>query len=252
MIGIALMAAAQLFGEVSTSIGKYEVSKKKETIYAVGFINLILTTVFFLLMAAFGKVDFSFSLASLPTFALRVVFEIIALFVGLRAVLLADRSTFAFLHTLTIPLLLAVDVMLIFLLLNHGLSPKGKIHCLLTSIVVTVTISLFKYNVTHFNSVAAEQSIMMIILIIVLLVAAKFYTKENLFKYLTKPIFLLQAALAGVSHVCLSFAFLFAPASILVTAKRCFEIVIAVAFGKAYPDASFEVVNDKTYLNFIL
>src|SRR5438128_6890539 len=111
MIGIILVGIAGFFAEIGTSIGKYEVAHKKESLYAMGFLSGVWSSSF-LIIIGFVRHDFIFSTASLPTFLLRAVLEIILLFVSLNAVLTADRSTFSFLRTLTIPLLLIADLSL--------------------------------------------------------------------------------------------------------------------------------------------
>ena len=112
MIGILLIAAGEFFGEIGASIGKYEMAHKKESIYAVGFLDAIWTTLFLMIIAFLRNADFVFSFQSLPTFITRAVLEVVLVFVSIHAVLKADRSTFSFLRTLTIPLLLVVDIAL--------------------------------------------------------------------------------------------------------------------------------------------
>src|SRR3989338_10538360 len=111
MFGIILIAAAGVFEETGTVIGKYEVAHKKESLYAMGFLSSVWASLF-LIVIGLALDDLIFSLASLPTFLLRMVLEVILLFVSLNAVLAADRSTFSFLRTLTIPLLLVADLAL--------------------------------------------------------------------------------------------------------------------------------------------
>jgi hypothetical protein len=250
MPGIILTALSQLFAESATSMGKYEAEHNRESLYAMGFLNSFWTTVF-LIGIGLVQHDLVFSLASLPTFALRMVLEMTLMIVTLHAVLEAERSTFAFLRILTIPLLLMVDLALgyslstfqvlgiscvvvgfVFLLTNHGLSKRGKLYSLLSAVLAVATISLYKYDITHFNSVAAEQAVMNSILLIMLIVLARVRTRENLFAYLTKPAFILQSVISGFSGVFLSYAYVFAPASIITSTKRSFEMVGAIVFGR--------------------
>jgi len=253
MTGIVLVALGQIFAETSISFGKSEVKKKEESIYAFGFLQAIWSAIFLLVIGIFIRDNFVFTLASLPTFLSRAGIEMVLVFISIHAIIEAERSTFAFIHTLTIPLLLVVDTYLgysfttkqllgisaiviafIFLLLNHGLSKKGKILSLASSVMAVGTISLYKYNITHFNSVEAEQALMLIIVILTLAIAAWFKNRENLFKEILEPKFFLQSASSGVAHVLVSFAYLFAQASIIVTAKRSFEILLSLVSGKSY------------------
>ncbi len=252
MIGILLIAISELFAEASTSIGKYEAAKKKESLYAMGFLSSIWATVF---LVAYGvyQGEFYFAMASLPTFALRAGLEIILVFVSLNAILTADRSTFTFLRTLTIPLLLVADFMLgytltvmqvlgvslmavaiILLYFNHGMSRRGKMLSVLSATLAVGTVTLYKYNITYYNSVAAEQAYLHAIVLVVLIIAAWVRVRENVFRSLVKPILLAQSLLAGIATVFMSFAFLFAPASVIMAAKRAFEVLAAILFGQTY------------------
>jgi len=250
MIGVVLVAIAQVFAEIGTSMAKYEVVRKHESILAMGFLNAFWST-FFLLALGLFKGSFVFSLESLPTFLLRTVLELILMFVSLHAVIVADRSTFAFLRTLTIPLLLIVDLMLGYsitlwqiagialmiaafsmLTLEKGLSRKGKMLSLLSALIPVATLSLYKYNITNFNSVEAEQTLIHVIIVVVLLLIAWFQTGENLFGYMRHPRYLAQSIVAGIAYVFLSYAYLYAPASVITAAKRACEILGAILSGR--------------------
>lgn len=252
MLGIALITLASIFAEASTSIGRYEVKHRKETLYAMGFLSGFWATVF-LLIYGLTWGEFRFSMESLPTFGLRLVLEALLLFVTLHATIAADRSTVAFLRTFTIPLLLIADITLgytlpmneilgvslivialLLLLMNHGLSRRGKLLSLFSALIAVGTITLYKYDITHFNSVEAEQALMHVVLLIVLVVAAKLHTGENAARHLFRPVFLAQSLLAGVATVLFSFAFLFAPASVITAVKRSLEIFGSIIAGRRY------------------
>lgn len=253
MLGITLVALGALFAQIGTSIGKYEVTNKRESLYAMGFLHALSATIFLIIIAIFWRGEFVFSLASIPTFAARAVLEIIALFVGLNAIAQADRSTFSFLKVLAIPLLLVVDtvlgyeislsqmigisivaVSLLLLLINHGLSRRGKILSTLAALLAVGTLSLYKYNITHYNSVEAEQIVMLIILMGTIIIVAQIHLRENVFKTLTHKLFIFQSVASGIGTVFISFAFLFAPASIITTAKYSLEILTSMIFGRTY------------------
>lgn len=253
MFGILLILIGSVFDEAGTVIGKFEVAHKKESLYAMGFLGTIWATMLFGLTGWWMGLPFVFVPESLPTFLLRAVMEVVLMFVVLHAVLAADRSTFSFLRILTIPLLLATDLLLgyvisplqmagvvvivcalVFLLLNHGLSRKGKFLTLLGAVLAVGTASLYKYDITHFNSITAEQMTLYSILLGSLLFAGRWYAKENLFRYLLKPVFLFQSLAAGFGALAVSFAFLFAPASIVMAAKRAFEVLTSIVSGNRY------------------
>lgn len=253
MTGIVLVALAELFAEFSVSVGKYQIAHKRESLFAMGFLSAFWATIFLAGIGLMSESAFVFSLASLPTFLTRAVLEILLMFITLSALIAADRTTFSFLRVLTIPLLLATDlwigyavsmteimgislivVALVFLLLNHGLSPRGKILSLVSAILAVATISLYKYDITHYNSVAAEQTLMHSIILVAMVSGGAFYARENVLRYLLHPLFLAQSIAAGVASVLLSFGFAFGHPSVIMAAKRSFEIVASVVSGQAY------------------
>lgn len=252
MFGIALIALAECFAEASISIGRYEVKHRKETLYAMAFLSAAWTTVF-LAIYTLTWGEFRFTLESLPTFTARLILESLLLFVSLNALIKADRSTFAFLRIITIPLLLAADIALgytvsitemlgisfivlalIILFLNHGLSRRGKFLSILSGLIAVATVTLYKYDITHFNSVEAEQILTYATLIILIIVVAKIHTGENVVRHMFQPLFLAQSLFAGIATALFSFAFLFAPASVITSAKRAFETFTAVISGRSY------------------
>ena len=249
MLGVVLSFTSALFGEIASSLGRYEVIKKEESAYSMAFLNLFWGAVI-LFVIAILRDSFVFSWASLPTFALRSVLEIVQITVAIRALIDADRSTFGFLRIITLPLLLLVDVMLgydilpaqlagigliifslIFLFINHGLDRKGAGHVLFISLNAVITISLFQYDIKHFNSVEAEQGIMHLILMSYLFLMAYLVAGENPLRLIRRPAILLQSGSMGIGIVLHSFAFMFAPASIVSTAARSGDILFSALAG---------------------
>lgn len=256
-----MVALATLSAEVGTTIGKAESAAQKESIFTMGFLNLMWGTLFMLSLAFLVPKDFFaagfpggfvFAAASLPTFIPRIFFEVLQLHVTLLAVVRAERSTFGFLRIITIPLLLVADIALgysvgvvqmigiglvalslIFLFINHGIKRNGAFLVLFSAVNAVMTISLYKYDITHFNSVEAEQSIVMLILLTYCFVQARL-RECNPFPLLARPVFLLQSLASGGGSVLFSFAFLFGPASVIVTAKRSFVILWAMLSGNMY------------------
>ncbi|OGZ02616.1 MAG: hypothetical protein A2430_00350 [Candidatus Liptonbacteria bacterium RIFOXYC1_FULL_36_8] len=252
MVGLFLILIASTFSEIGVSIGKIEVKKKKDSIYSMGFLSLFIGTVFFFLIALI-KNSFVFSLASLPTFIPRVILEILLTFFTVSAIVKADRSTYSFIKVGTLPLLVIADLVLgyelqayqiigvgiiIFalavLFLNHGINKKGIFYSALSAILAVATLSLFKYDITKYNSVEAEQGIISVILLIYLFFMARLITKENPLKLLKKKEFFAQSFFEGMGSVLVSFAFIFAPASIITTALRSFSVLAAMISGSIY------------------
>src|SRR3989344_9678468 len=238
MFGIIITGIATFFDEIATAIGKYEVAERKESVYTMGFLNMFWGALIFFGIAFFIRKTFAFSLESLPTFGVRVMLELLQAHVAVLAVTMADRSTFSFIRTGTIPLLLAVDIILgysitagniagiiiialgfLILFINHDIQKRGAWLTLFITVNSVATISLFKYDITHFNSIEAEQGLMTLIL---------------MFSFFRKRIFLGQSLSSGVGGIINSFAYGFAPASIITAASRSFEIFWAIISGKKY------------------
>lgn len=252
MIGIILASASALMDEVSAAVGKWEIQHKREGIYTYGFLNCfwILVT---LVTIAVVKGDFVFSLESLPLFALAAVLEMAQVYSSLHAIVKAERSTLGFLMILTIPLLLVVDFLLgyqltvsamlgiglivvglIFLLINHGLDKKGVGYVLFSAFNAVATISLYKYLITHYNSVAGQQIPMFLIVLVFLYIMARVVSKQDPFKYLLRREFLAQSVSRGLSGAFISFAYVYAPASVITSAKRGLAVLLSIVSGRAY------------------
>lgn len=253
MFSLILVLLGEGATQISASIGKYEAMRHRESIFALGFLSFIWTIPFLLIWGTVGPGSLAFAPASIPTFTLRIILELMMLVITIRALIEADRSTFSFLRTLTIPLLLSVDLFIgyqistyqligialvmagsMLLATRKVLSRKGKILSLLSAIIAVGTISLFKYNITHFNSVEAEQLYSHIIIAAILWVGAYVRTGENLFAYLKKKTFFQQSLMAGIGHVFLAFSYLYTAPSVVTAARRTFEILISIVIGRKY------------------
>ena len=253
MIAFFLLFIANSFVEIGTTIGKDQTQKRQHSIYTMGFLNLLWSTVFFLFFAFFVRQGFFFSLASLPTFIPRVILEIVQAHFTVLAIKHASRSTFSFIRVLTIPLLLIVDlilgyrlnphqilgiviiaVALILLLVRRSLKTKGIFFVLFTAVNAVITLSLYKYDITHFNSVEAEQSLALSVVTAYFMIMALLVAKENPLRFLAKPIFLTQSLLNGAGDVIISFSYLFAPASVITTIKRSISVLFSVMSGHFY------------------
>lgn len=253
MIGVILTSIGTFFEEISLSIGKIKVNNHEESPYTMGFLSLIWAAILILVIGFARKSDFAFSMASLPTFSIRALLEILQLYISVLATAQADRSTFGFIRILTIPLLLGVDVSLgyfiglkqfigigfilsafILLLLSNGINKKGILLVLFTAINAVATISLFKYNITRYNSIEAEQLLIYLILIIFFFAFARYIAKENPLKFLRKPVFFAQSLSQGIGGALDSFAFGFGSASIILAAKRASAILWSTLSGNFY------------------
>lgn len=271
MFGLLLVFLASLFGELGSSVGKREVALKKESIYSVGFLDLLWGTAFFFAYALATPSSFIFDFASLPIFLTRVAFEIGVAYCTVHAVALADRSTFGFLRILTLPFLLLVDlglgytlsltqligisviaVSLIILFINHGIKRKGAGYVVAGALLAVVTISLYKYDITHYNSVSAEQGIMSLIIMTFYYLMARFVSHENPFRLLRNPAIFAQSLACGVGQVFMSFAYLLAPASIISTASRSFNALASLIAGDVYFKEKYIFVKGTAFVIMVI
>lgn len=252
MLSVLFATISSFIGEISSSVIKFEVDHKKETVYTAGFINMIFGLLAFSALAIFrGK--FVFSLASLPTFSLRAILEILQAQVTMFALVKADRSTNAFVRNLTIPLLLIVDlaigfsvgvnqwigILLIFAVLAvilafHVINLRGIGYPLFTAVNAVATISLFKYNITYFNSVEADQILIYIILLIYFFLAARFFGKENPLKALKNKLLLGQGIFNGIAGLFGAFAISLGNPGIAMTAERSSAVLAGIISGRNY------------------
>ncbi len=250
-VGLLLILISSLALEVSSSIGKAQVKKRHETLAVMGFLGVFWSCIWFGIIGLAGA-EFSFSVASVPTFGLRLGLEILLMHITLKALVTADRSTYSFLHLVTVPVLLIVDlvlgyeikagqiagiVLLVFTLswlFHHpGISRKGTGLIVASSLLAVVTTSLFKYDITHYNSVLAEQSIVLVTLLGFFWWQAKRH-RTNPWSYLLRPLPQAQSFVGGLGVMLLSYAFLFAPASVVMAARRTLAVLWSVLAGNIY------------------
>jgi drug/metabolite transporter (DMT)-like permease len=252
MFGIFLTAIGTFFEEISSSFGKWEILHKEENIYTFGFINYFWVLIIFIIFAVV-KNNFIFNPASIPILGVSLILEMAQTYSTLHAIKEADRSTLGFLMIGTIPLLLVVDIILgykvnllnifgisaiilglIILLVNHGINKKGIGYVIFSTINAAATISIYKYCITHFNSVEAQQIITFSFLLIFLFIMSIWKFKENPFYYIFKKKFLFQSISNGVGGVIVSFAYVFAPASVITSGKRASSVLWAIISGNKY------------------
>lgn len=249
MFGVILTSASSFFSEVFSVIGKREVASNRQSVYTMGFLLVFWGAILFL-GTIFWKASFNFSLASLPTFIPRIFIEIILTSIALKATITTDRSTFSFIRTATLPLLLIVDLFmgysisvmqmigigvimltLVISFVGQGVSKKGIKLVVWSAILPVPTLSLFKYNITHYNAVEAEEFLIALSLLAYFFFMAKRYYNENPIKFLVRPLFFKQSFSEGLAMVFNSFAYLFAPASVITSAKRSSATLWAVLSG---------------------
>jgi drug/metabolite transporter (DMT)-like permease len=252
MLGVLLAGISSAFNEVAISIGKKQVGDGAVSYYSFGFVDLLFGTAIILALGVWFN-DFAFSLASLPTFLPRVFLEIVQSQLTVIALVKADRSDYGFLRTLTIPLLLLVDIALGyqirevqilgmgiivlaigFLFYREGAKGAGKWLVLATAVNAVATLSLYKYDITHFNSVAAEQGIICLILMLYFFMTARLLARENPLHFLRRPVFLFQTFMSGTATATNAFAYQFAPTAVIVASLRATATLFALLSGRLY------------------
>ncbi|EKE10912.1 MAG: hypothetical protein ACD_15C00177G0002 [uncultured bacterium] len=253
MVGMLLIFVGSFFVEIFDSIGKNKVNNHEESRSTMAFLSVFWGAIFLFLIAIFKEGSFVFQVASLPILLVRVVLDIIQTYVTVTAISRADRTTFGFIRIITIPLLLLVDVYLgyeitplamggVFIIimglmalsLNKGIGKDGVGWVTFSAVNGVITISLFKYNITHFNSVVADQLLVYMMTLIFFTLFSVFREKENPFAFLKKPQFLLQSVSVGIGGIIESFAYNYGAASVITAAKRVGSIFWSVVSGGLY------------------
>lgn len=252
MFGIFLALTSSLFTEISTIIGKKEIENHTESVEAMGFLTYFWTMIWYLSIVLY-KGGFVFSLASLPTFIVRTILEIILAHTVLYAVTRSDRSTFSFIRVGTIPLLLIIDLVLgysfdikkiigigcilfslLFVFTRKEINKKGIGLLIITVFMAATTISLYKYNISHFNSVETEQFFITYILLIYFSSRIVIKDRVNPLRFLVHYPFSVQSMVRGIAGVCAGFAYQFAPASIITSVDRSGGIFWSIISGGVF------------------
>lgn len=250
MLGVFLQSIASLFQEISCSVGKREVNAGRESIFMMGFFQHLAGVSLFGLLLLLGFEKFVFNPASLWLFGPRVILEILQLHITLLAIDRVDRSTFGFVKVGTVPLLLLVDLLIgyqvlpfqivgmvlligvfLYMFIGKVIDKKGMGLLLFSTINPVLTISMYKYNIVHYNSIGAEQGIIYLILLIYLFGIIRWKTKEKLGKYFRRPVSLVQALADAFGSIIASYAFLFAPASVITAATRSAGVLWSTLSG---------------------
>jgi hypothetical protein len=253
MWGVLLTGIGTFFEEVGTSLGKTQVSERRYGIYSLGWIQSSASALFFLILSLVHRQAFYFSAASIPFFGLRILLEVTLAHLSCLAVIKAERSTFSFIRTGTIPLLLIIDAwggyrFTLFQIIGIGiiittlglffltrtLNSNGAGLTILCTILAAATISLYKYTITHYNSVAADQLLISIPIILYFSYSALFRAHERPWHFLTQPQVIVQVACGAITGLAGNYAYVFAPASVIVAARRSTAVLWSIISGKMY------------------
>ena len=252
MLGVLLAGIGSIFDEVALSIGKKQISDGFVSHYTFGFLSQFLSALF-ITTIGFLFADLNFSLDSLPTFIPRVAVSILMMQLFVIAISKVDRGAFGFIRLSTIPLLLGADLFLGYSLSNLQIlgiilvvipigvlfysdltKGRGMLLVLAVAALAAIDLSLYKYDISHFNSVASEQAIMSLIISLYFFLSSTLIRGENPLSFLRQKIYMVQSGSSGVAYVVSSFAYLYAPASIIVTAFRGFSVLFSILSGTFY------------------
>lgn len=253
LLAAAFIIVASFLAEIGGSVGKYAVNHKFESIYSLGFLNMIWAVGVYAGTLALRPELWSFSWASLPTLSVRIVLECVQAYMSLKAVDMASRSAFAIIRSATIPLVLVADMFLgilpdtlqiagivivlvtmVTLGLMGDIERKGIGFVWFSAINAAILLILFKYDTLHFNSILSEQFLVGLPLIVFLYVGARWEGESPLRLALRRPIILIPCAMSGVTSLLSSFAFGWLPLSIATTMDRGLSAVWGVLFGRTY------------------
>src|SRR3989338_2303064 len=253
MLGGLLVFVGEGIQEISSSLGKQLLSRRELSYAFYGTLNYFLVAVFFLAVAFIGGQSLVFNSAAAGFFAARFFVEIAQAEVSLRALATADRTTFGFVRVLTIPLLLLVDLALgyplsflelsgialvivaLSLYFLHEHTPRTGVGLtLFTAVNAVVGISLYKYNITHFHSVAFEQFYICVLISLYFLFRTKAHERSAFVQLLLQPKVIPQLFAHAAASVLVSFAYLYGAASLILALTRASTVFWSAVAGMLY------------------
>lgn len=251
MFVLPIVLASTFLEEISETMGKKGVRQRHETVANLAFLLLFWALIFLVAATALGA-KFVINPKSLPLLAARVVIEIALNYTAATAIVRADRSTLSFMRTLTIPLVLATDVILGYHLtqlqiagvcvLFTGLAAtlyhnadgrRGSGLGILVAFLAATSATLYKWDISHYNSVTGEQ-IVIYTSVLVFFYAISIINGTSPIKLLLRPATGVQSISNGLGLAIESFAFSFAPASVVVALKRTLAVVWSILFGHRF------------------
>jgi len=252
MIWLLLWIIWTFFSEINNSITKNKTEKYH--FLKVWVISSFFWVLIFILSWAykyyFTDIDLYLNKESIALLATRLVFEILQSYFTILALKHCDRSTFSIIRILTIPLLVIADIMLwyqfttysliwiwviitSFILFNSKsktLNFKWWYYILFTAVNAVLTLSLFKYSITHYwNSVEIDQLIMITWIFIFFIIYNYRKNKCCAIKLIVKEkLFLLQWLAIWLSSLILSYSYLYLNASEATAVIRAWEMFWAI------------------------
>jgi hypothetical protein len=251
LFGVILTIAASASKEITNAIGKIEIEHKTETIYSLSFLNHILTALVFVLIAVATEGGVNIHPESWIYLGPRLALDIAIVWLGGTALGKIDRSTFGFFHLLTIPGLLIVDAVvgyaislpsyigialilgaLGYLFIFSGINTKNVYLVVVQSILAVITLSLFKYSIENYNTIASEQAVTVSALAVIYGFYTFFVSKENWKEVLFPKRHLAQATTSTIATMFGSYAYYFGVPSVITTVRRAGDVIVNIISGK--------------------
>lgn len=257
MLWLLLIFTWTFFNEISNSITKTK--SQKNNIYSLWLVISLFWTFIFLGILIFklffiSGITINYNIKSLPITILRTLLEIVLMYVWLMATKHCDRSTYTIIRSVTIPLLLIIDILLwyevtrnnliglliiFWAFLFFNLWPNSTLnfrwwkYALWFAILASLTTSLYKYNISNFwNSVEIEQFSVFLSFLLFYLYKDYKETWLEWLKLITQKAFLLQGLTMITSTLLISYAFLLVNASTGMAIKRSWSLIWGILFWK--------------------
>ncbi len=253
MFGAALSFIGAAFHEVTLSIDKRFLGNHSITVAEIAAINYLLGASLYLFVAFVRDVPLVLAEASYFIFGLRVLLEVGQTYLLFYALQRAERSVFGMFRTVSIPLLLLVDLALGYMLSplqsigmfivtvafivfveDRRSSKDGWVLVLASAVLSVCTIAMYKYNITNFNTVEAENFYFFGILGSLFLLYVSFIKQKNIFRLLQRPAIVAQAMCSETGTMFSSFAYMFAPASVILAIARSSGVFWSLVSGSLY------------------
>lgn len=250
-----LVFIGHFFEEISASASKIAFKERVFSYTMYGFLAHVVTACFFAVTVLFEKQPFVYNTAALPLFAVRLVAELLQCEIVYRALVKSDRTTFGFARILTIPLLLLVDIMLGYQLSNAQFAGigiiaaallayfgtghvkgKGMYLALYSSVLSVVTISIFKYDVSHYNTPGVVQLLASLAVAIIygVRVLCSKHDRKLLGHMKDHPLLGLTLLAQAASSALISYAYALAPASLVLALSRASAVIWSLISGVFY------------------
>jgi drug/metabolite transporter (DMT)-like permease len=255
MLGVLFIIGSTFLEEASSVIGKRKAAHNQENAYAYVFLHGFFAWIF--MVVGLFWMEVRFSPESIPILGTRIILEWLAMWIVAQAVIKSDRSTMGFAGILSIPLLTGVDIFLgyhlsVLNLLGMGLisvalflafsrkpssrrKRQGLHFAVAMALMSGLAATLYKYDLTHYNSLAVEQSIVLTGSVLFFGIMSARHTRKNApWRQLRRPSTLSQSLLAGTGNVLQSASYLFMPAAAVIATKRALSLFWSVLAGHSY------------------